>query len=92
MSRSAHIAGDRVNDTISEMMVAPVRRSSIVIGKVLGGATVAGFQGVIVICLAGLVHVPYDPVLILGIFFFQVREAFDSLDLRHMEKLRETDT
>ena len=30
-------------------------------------------------------------VLILGIFFFQVREAFDSLDLRHMEKLRETD-
>jgi hydrogenase-4 component E len=30
-------------------------------------------------------------VLILGIFFFQVREAFDSLDLRHMERLRETD-
>jgi hydrogenase-4 component E len=28
-------------------------------------------------------------VLILGIFFFQVREAFDSLDLKHMEKLRE---
>jgi hydrogenase-4 component E len=30
-------------------------------------------------------------VLILGIFFFQVREAFDSLDLKHMEKLRESD-
>jgi hydrogenase-4 component E len=30
-------------------------------------------------------------VLILGIFFFQVREAFDSLDLKHMEKLREDD-
>lgn len=28
-------------------------------------------------------------MLILGIFFFQVREAFDSLDLKHMEKLRE---
>lgn len=28
-------------------------------------------------------------MLILGIFFFQVREAFDSLDLRHMEKLRD---
>jgi hydrogenase-4 component E len=27
--------------------------------------------------------------LILGIFFFQVREAFDSLDLKHMEKLKE---
>jgi hydrogenase-4 component E len=30
-------------------------------------------------------------VLILGIFFFQVRDAFDSLDLRHMEKLKETE-
>jgi hydrogenase-4 component E len=30
-------------------------------------------------------------MLILGIFFFQVREAFDSLDLSHMEKLKETD-
>jgi hydrogenase-4 component E len=29
-------------------------------------------------------------VLILGVFFFQVREAFDSLDLKHMEKLRES--
>ncbi|MDP2241819.1 MAG: formate hydrogenlyase [Burkholderiales bacterium] len=28
-------------------------------------------------------------MVILGIFFFQVREAFDSLDLKHMEKLRE---
>jgi hydrogenase-4 component E len=28
-------------------------------------------------------------VLILGIFFFQVRGAFDSLDLQHMEKLKE---
>ena len=30
-------------------------------------------------------------VLILGIFFFQVREAFDSLDLKHMEKLKESE-
>ena len=28
-------------------------------------------------------------VFILGIFFFQIREAFDSLDLKHMEKLKE---
>lgn len=26
---------------------------------------------------------------ILGIFFFQIRETFDSLDLKHMEKLKE---
>lgn len=28
-------------------------------------------------------------MFILGIFFFQIREAFDSLDLRHMEKLKD---
>ena len=27
--------------------------------------------------------------LILGIFFFQLREAFDSLDLKHLERLKE---
>ena len=27
--------------------------------------------------------------LILGVFFFQIREQFDSLDLRHLEKLKE---
>jgi len=28
-------------------------------------------------------------MFILGIFFFQIREAFDSLDLKHMEKLKD---
>ena len=28
-------------------------------------------------------------MLILGVFFFQIREQFDSLDLAHLEKLRE---
>ncbi len=28
-------------------------------------------------------------VFVLGIFFFHIRETFDSLDLRHMEKLKE---
>ena len=28
-------------------------------------------------------------MFILGIFFFQIRETFDSLDIKHMEKLKE---
>jgi hydrogenase-4 component E len=28
-------------------------------------------------------------MIILGVFFFQIRERFDSLDIRHMEKLKE---
>jgi ABC-2 type transport system permease protein len=76
MFSAASIVWDREFGFLREMMVAPIRRSSIVIGKCLGGATVASFQGVIVICLAGLVHVPYDPLLILGIFALQLLLAF----------------
>jgi ABC-2 type transport system permease protein len=76
MFSAASIVWDREFGFLREMMVAPVRRSSIVLGKVLGGATVASFQGVIIICLAGLVHVPYDPLLILGVFGLQLLLAF----------------
>jgi ABC-2 type transport system permease protein len=76
MFSAASIVWDREFGFLREMMVAPVRRSSIVIGKVLGGATVASFQGVIIICLAGFVHVPYDPLLILGVFGLQLLLAF----------------
>jgi hydrogenase-4 component E len=30
-------------------------------------------------------------MLVLGVFFFQIREQFDSLDLAHMERLKEED-
>jgi len=30
-------------------------------------------------------------MLILGVFFFQIREQFDSLDLQHLEKLKESE-
>jgi ABC-2 type transport system permease protein len=76
MFSAASIVWDREFGFLREMMVAPIRRSSIVIGKCLGGATVAGFQGVIVICLAGVVHVPYNPVMILEIFVLQLLLAF----------------
>src|SRR6201985_2290313 len=75
MFSAASIVWDREFGFLREMLVAPVRRSSIVIGKCFGGATVAGFQGVILIALAGAVDVPYDPVLILGIFGLQLLVA-----------------
>ena len=76
MFSAASIVWDREFGFLREMMVAPVRRSSIVLGKCLGGATVAGFQGLIVIAIAGLVNVPYEPVLILEIFGLQLLLAF----------------
>jgi ABC-2 type transport system permease protein len=76
MFSAASIVWDREFGFLREMLVAPVRRSSIVIGKCLGGATVASFQGVIILCLAGLVGVPYDPLLILGVLALQLLLAF----------------
>jgi ABC-2 type transport system permease protein len=76
MFSAASLVWDREFGFLREMMVAPVRRSSLVLGKCLGGATVAGFQGVIVLCLAGLVGVPYAPTLLLEIFALQLILAF----------------
>jgi ABC-2 type transport system permease protein len=64
--RAASLVWDRELGFLREMMVAPVSRSSIIVGKCLGGATIAASQGIVVLALAGLVDVPYDPVLILG--------------------------
>ena len=76
MFSAASLVWDREFGFLREMMVAPVRRSSLVLGKCLGGATVAGFQGVIVLLLAGLVGVPYSPVLLLELCLLMVMLAF----------------
>ena len=73
---AASLVWDRELGFMREMMVAPVRRSSIVIGKCLGGTTVALSQGAIVLALSGLVHVPYDPLLLLGALGLQLLIAF----------------
>ena len=62
---AASIVWDREFGFLREMLVAPVRRWAIVVGKTLGGATVATFQGLIFLALAGVAHVPYNPVLLL---------------------------
>src|ERR1700761_5486919 len=64
---AASIVWDREFGFLREMLVAPVSRSAIVIGKCLGGATVATFQGIVFLCLAGLAGVPYNPILILTV-------------------------
>jgi ABC-2 type transport system permease protein len=61
------IVWDREFGFLREILVAPVRRASIVIGKCLGGATIATFQGAIFLALAWFAHVPYNPVLIFGL-------------------------
>jgi len=67
---AASIVWDREFGFLREMLVAPVSRSALVIGKCLGGATVATFQGLVILALAGVAHVPYD----LGLFLTVIGE------------------
>jgi ABC-2 type transport system permease protein len=67
---------DRELGFLREMTIAPVSRTSIVVGKILGGATIAASQGAIMLALAGLVDVPYDPLLLLGALGLLVLLAF----------------
>jgi ABC-2 type transport system permease protein len=61
------IVFDREFGFLREMLVAPIRRSSIVIGKCLGGTTVAAFQGGLLLAFAGLVGVPYNVPMLLAL-------------------------
>jgi ABC-2 type transport system permease protein len=61
------IVWDREFGFLREILVAPVSRASIVVGKCLGGATIATFQGIIFLALAWFAHVPYNPALLLAL-------------------------
>jgi ABC-2 type transport system permease protein len=73
---AASIVWDREFGFLREMLVAPVSRASIVIGKCLGGATIATLQGIVMLALAGLAGVPYNPVLMLTLIGEMLLLAF----------------
>ena len=60
------IVWDREFGFLREMLVAPVSSASILVGKATGGATVATLQCLVLLALAGLVGVPYDPLMLLA--------------------------
>jgi ABC-2 type transport system permease protein len=76
MISAASLVWDRELGFLREMLVAPVSRTSIIVGKCLGGATIATSQGLLMLALAGLVDVHYDPLLLLGAFGLLVLLAF----------------
>jgi ABC-2 type transport system permease protein len=76
MFSAASIVWDREFGFLREMLVAPVSRWSIVVGKCFGGATTAALQGVIILALAGLVGVPYSFSLIIVVFAEMLLLAF----------------
>jgi ABC-2 type transport system permease protein len=76
MFSAGSIVWDREFGFLREMLVAPVSRWAIVVGKCLGGALVAVGQGVIILAMAGLVGVPYSPPLLLTLLAEMFLAAF----------------
>lgn len=73
---------DRQFGFLKETMVAPVPRWQIMLGKTLGGATVAAFQGLIVFVLTLLVGFRFHNFLMLpvaAVFVFLVAVLFTSV-------------
>jgi ABC-2 type transport system permease protein len=56
---------DREFGFLREMLVAPIGRGAIIVGKCLGGATVATLQSLLLLALVGTVGIPYDPLLLI---------------------------
>ncbi len=59
---------DRELGFMREMMVAPVRRSSILIGKCLGGMTAGTFQGMVMLVIGAIGGVPMTIELVFTLF------------------------
>ena len=67
MFSAASLVWDREFGFLREMLVAPVGRGAILVGKALGGSTVATIPGIVMLAFAGAVGVPYDPLLMLAL-------------------------
>jgi ABC-2 type transport system permease protein len=94
MFSAVSIVWDREFGFLREMLVAPVRRSSIILGKGLGGATVATAQGVLVLVLAPLVHVPLSPGLVVTLLaeVFLLSFTLTALGLAVVAQIRQVQT
>lgn len=65
ISAAGSLVWDREFGFLREMLVAPISTYAIIVGKWLGGATVAMLPGILTLFLAGFAHVPYSPSLLL---------------------------
>jgi ABC-2 type transport system permease protein len=70
------IVWDREFGFLREMLVAPVSRTSLVMGKALGGGTVSVVQGFLVIAAAPVVGVHLSPLLLVELLGIMILLAF----------------
>ncbi|MCL6471478.1 MAG: ABC transporter permease [Firmicutes bacterium] len=70
------IIWDREFGFLKEVLVAPIPRWSVAVGRALGGSTVAVLQGAIILLFAPVVHVSFGVLQLLGAFLIMFIIAF----------------
>jgi ABC-2 type transport system permease protein len=76
MFSAVSIVWDREFGFLREMLVAPVSRAALVLGKAAGGATVATGQGGVMLVLAPVVGIDLTPSLVFGVLGAGLLMAF----------------
>jgi ABC-2 type transport system permease protein len=69
------IVWDREFGFLREMLIAPVSRTALVLGKTAGGATIATAQGTIMLLLAPLIGVHLTPLLVVEVISLELLMA-----------------
>ncbi|MEU4062304.1 ABC transporter permease [Streptomyces wedmorensis] len=67
---------DRQSGYLRELLMAPVHRSTLLLGNCAGGTLVATAQGAVLLALAGVAGLPYDPVLLVLLLGCMVLASF----------------
>ncbi|MFI9297711.1 ABC transporter permease [Streptomyces gardneri] len=67
---------DRESGYLRELLMAPVGRSTLLLGKCAGGTLTATVQGAVLLGLAGAVGLPYDPLLLATLLAGMILASF----------------
>jgi len=70
------IVWDREFGFLKEILVAPISRTSIVVGKALSGSTISLFQGIILLIFAPLLHIKLNFPMIIKICLLILLTSF----------------
>lgn len=78
---SVSIVWDREFGFLKEVLVAPVSRSAVAIGKALGGASVAMIQGTLLLLLAPVIGIDLTPLILIKLWIYMFIIAFSITSL-----------
>jgi len=90
MFSAISIIWDREFGFLKEMLVAPIPRSSIAVGKVLGGATTALMQGFLLLLFMPLVGIPYslEKIVMMLLVMFLLSISLTSFGVAFAARMR----